>query len=342
MAKPSDWLERVRENIVDPERSIIDAHHHLWPDPEHPYELADLWQDTGSGHRVEKTVFMEFRPEYSHQTDSATERGINETRDAAKYAAQARVEADRDGHSDETMVAQIGAIVGYADLTEVDGLSDTLDAHELAGDGLFRGIRNVANWHADEGVRNGYTDPPPDLYAREEFRAGVELLGKRNLSFDAWNYHTQIKGLAELAQTVPQTMIVLDHLGGPLGIGPYRGLHDSVFAEWCEDIERLAQCENVVVKLGGLTMPLTGFGWHRRDFPATSDELVQAHSRFYAKAVNVFGVDRCMFESNFPVDKLSVSYHVLWNAFKKFAKRYTQTEQDALFGGTARRVYRIR
>ena len=110
---------------------------------------------------------------------------------------------------------------------------------------------------------------------------------------------------------------ILDHFGTPLGYGAsFRGRGDAIFEGWKQHIAALAQCPNVVARLGGLAQPDNGFGWHEAARPPTSDELVAAHQRYYLHTIECFGVDRCMFESNLPVDRLSVSYPVLRNAFK--------------------------
>ena len=165
-------------------------------------------------------------------------------------------------------------------------------------------------------------------------------MGKRDLTFDAWLYHSQIDELTALARAFPEQPIVFDHFGGPLGIGPYAGKQAELFPQWKADVKELAQCPNVVAKLGGLAMEINGWGWNGRDLPANSDEIVAAHRGYYLHAIDCFGPDRCMFESNFPVDKLSVSYAVIWNAFKKMTIDFNEDEKNTMFRGTATRVYR--
>ena len=134
---------------------------------------------------------------------------------------------------------------------------------------------------------------------------------------------------------------MLNHLATPLAVGPYAGRTEVIYTDWQRGVAEVAACPNVVMKLGGLMMPWTGFGFELRAKPPTSDELVAAQGRHYHEAIALFGASRCMFESNFPVDKTGVSYDVLWNAFKKIAARYTEAEQDAMFYGTAARVYLV-
>ena len=166
-------------------------------------------------------------------------------------------------------------------------------------------------------MRNGRTEPGPELFLDSRFREGFRHLAPRGLSFEGWCYHPQIPGLTELARAFPDTTIILDHFGGPLGIGPYAGRGDEVFADWRRAVGPLAECPNVCAKLGGIAMDINGFGWHEREAPPTSEELMEATRRYYEHTIAIFGAERCMFESNFPVDKLSCSYRVLWNSFKR-------------------------
>ncbi len=326
------WLAQVSEPIIDPEREIVDPHHHLWRSSVLPtYLLDDLWQDTGSGHNVRRTVFIECGAEYrTHGPEHL--RPVGETEFVAEAAAR----------SQGSGKAEIAAVVAHADLSQDTGrLREVLDAHVEAGRGLFRGIRDAGAHNPDPGGRWLNATDDPELYARPGFRRGVALLGELGFSFDTWHYHIQNPAYAELARAVPDTLFVLDHFGTPLGVGRFAGQADAVFEQWSRDIAEIAACDNVVAKLGGLAMPPNGFGWDTRATPATSDELVDAQRRYYLRAIEVFGAERCMFESNFPVDKLSLSYHVYWNAMKKLAASLSPAEQDALFKGTATRVYRL-
>ena len=327
----TEWLAQVEEEIIDPDRPIVDPHHHLWHHEENPYLLEHLWADTRSGHNVQQTVFVECMAEY--RTEGSTEfRPVGETEFVLSVANTAKSEPSR---------AQIAGIVGYANLQMGKAVSGVLDSHiEIAGD-LFKGIRHAAGWDASNIVRNSHTDPIEHLYEDEVFREGFAELAPKGLSFDAWNYHPQIKGLTNLARAFPDTTIIFDHFGGPLGIGPYEGKREEIFTAWKQSVSELAKSENVFAKIGGLAMPINGFGWHKADRPATSQDIVTAHKEYYLHMIDVFGPNRCMFESNFPVDKQSVSYPVLWNAFKKIAADFSEAEKNDLFAGTARRAYRI-
>ena len=182
---------------------------------------------------------------------------------------------------------------------------------------------------------------PEGLWQDSGFQRGLQVLGERGLTFDTWHYHHQNAAFADLARTVPATTMILDHFGTPLGVGPYAERRDEIFEQWKKDIADIAGCPNVVAKLGGLAMPDNGFGWNRRQRPASSDELVEAQKRYYLHTIECFGPDRCMFESNFPVDKLSISYAVLWNGLKKIAAGFSEDEKHSMFYGTAERVYRL-
>jgi predicted TIM-barrel fold metal-dependent hydrolase len=175
----------------------------------------------------------------------------------------------------------------------------------------------------------------------DDFRSGFKHLGPRNLSFEVWCCHEQIPEATDLARAFPDTIIVLDHFGGPLGIGPYAGKQDEVFADWKQKMAELAKCPNVMAKLGGLNMDVNGYHWEDRPLPPSSSELAEATRHYFEHTIELFGVERCMFESNFPVDKLSCDYTVLWNSFKLMTQGYSADERAALFHDTAVRVYRL-
>jgi predicted TIM-barrel fold metal-dependent hydrolase len=328
----AQWLGQVTEPILDPALPLCDPHHHLWDHPGHRYLLDDLLADTGSGHNVVATVFVECLSMY--RADGPPEmRPVGETEFVNGIAAMSA----SGGHGPTRVAA---GIVGFADLTLGDRVGAVLDAH-MAASPRFRGIRHAAGWDASDAVRSSHTNPPPGLLLDVAFRRGFAALAARGLTFDAWLYHPQLPELTDLAKAFPDTTIVLDHLGGPLGIGPYAGRRAEIFECWKGAIRALADCPNVVAKLGGLVMPINGFGFHKRDRPPTSMELVDATRDWYLYAIERFRVERSMFESNFPVDKASASYPVLWNSFKRIAASFTAAEKRALFHDTATRVYRL-
>jgi L-fuconolactonase len=328
----SDWLAQVQEPIEDPALPIVDPHHHLWDHPGSRYLLDELLADAGSGHNVVATVFVECASMYRADGPEAL-RPVGETEFVNGVAAMSA----SGGYG--AMRACAG-IVSYADLTLGAEVGPVLDAH-MAVSSRFRGIRHAAGWDADDRVRNSHTNPPRGLFLDATFRKGFAELGRRGLSFDAWLYHPQIPELIDLARAFPETTIVFDHFGGPLGIGPYEGQREAIFAAWRRDVAELARCPNVYAKLGGLVMPINGFGFHRGERPATSDEIVAATGRYYRHAIESFGVERSMFESNFPVDRQSCSYHVLWNAFKKLVVDASANEKRWLFHDAAARAYRL-
>ncbi len=242
------------------------------------------------------------------------------------------------GHEELRIAA---GIIGHANLLLGAEVGRVLDAHLAASPERFRGIRHSAAWHPSDRIRKSHADPPAHMLLDPVFRRGFAELAPRNLSFDAWLFHTQLDELTDLARTFPGTSIVLDHVGGPLGIGPYEGRRSEVFDAWAAGIAALAACENVVVKFGGLMMPICGFGWHERPAPPSSDELAATLRPWFLHVLDAFGPARCMFESNFPVDKASCSYSVLWNTFKRLSADLVAEERSALFRETARRVYRL-
>jgi L-fuconolactonase len=327
-----DWLAQVREDIVDPERPICDPHHHLWDHPGSRYLLDELLEDLGSGHNVVSTVFVECASMYRADGPEPL-RPVGETEFVNGIAAMTA--SGRYGK-----LRACAGIVSFADLTLGASAGEVLDVHMARSD-RFRGIRHAAGWDADERVRNSHTNPPAGLLLDATFRKGFRELGRRKLSFDAWLYHPQIGELTDLARAFPDVTIIFDHFGGPLGIGPYEGRQEDIFARWRDDVAELARCRNVYAKLGGLVMPINGFGFHRREVPANSDEIVAATGRYYRHAIDCFGVERCMFESNFPVDKQSCSYGVLWNAFKKLVADASESEKQWLFHDSACTAYRL-
>jgi len=325
------WLDQVREGVVDPERDIVDPHHHLWRRESWPYHLDELLADTDDGHRVTQTVFVECGSAY-HQSGPDHLVPVGET---AYVASAAAVTARGRG-------ATIAGIVAHADLTMADDLiGEVLDAHADVGGSLFKGIRHSGARDQDPGALTIVGRGAEGQYSDPQFRQGVAELGRRGLTYDTWHYHHQNLEFASLAAAVPDTQMVLDHFGTPLGVGRFAGRPDEVFAQWKAGIAAVAQNDNVVAKLGGLAMPDNGFGFHERDRPPTSDEFVEAQAAYYLHTIELFGPDRCMFESNFPVDRMSLSYHVFWNGVKKMVSEFSESEKDAMFSGTARRVYRL-
>jgi L-fuconolactonase len=329
-----EWLERRHEEIIEPELPIVDPHHHLVERPETGhYLLPDLLTDIGSGHNITATVYLEWLSMY--RTHGALElRPVGEIEFANGVAAMSA-----SGGYGKTRVC--AGIVGYADLALGAAVENVLEAQIAAGGGRFRGIRFITATHPDQAAWGSAVLRPAGLLMDRRVREGFARLAPLGLSFDAWMYHTQLGELTDLARAFPATPIVLDHVGGPIGLGRYAGKRDDVFAEWSAGIRELAQCPNVHVKLGGLGMRMFGFTVHTQELPPSSEKLAALWRPYMETCIAAFGPQRAMFESNFPVDKGSCGYAVVWNAFKRIAAGCSATEKQALFAGTAARFYRL-
>ena len=232
------------------------------------------------------------------------------------------------------------AIASHADLTLGESVAEVLEAHIEMGKGRFRGIRHGTS-HDPSPVIPAYRDQGPGVMMTPKFREGFAQLRRLDLTFDAWLFHPQLGELADLAHSFSDVTIILDHIGAPLGVGPYEGRRSEVVEIWKRSIAEVAQNENVFVKVGGCGMPNYGNGWHERDTPIGSTELAEATAPYYLHVIEQFGVERCMFESNFPVDKASYSYNVMWNSFKRIVADFSDSEKAALFHDTATKAYRI-
>jgi predicted TIM-barrel fold metal-dependent hydrolase len=328
------WLDLRSEEIIEPGLPIIDPHHHLWDAPRQRYLLPDLAADVAGGHAVKATVFVECRSAYRID-GPAPLRPLGEVEFVLGLATQAKCESPHG-------VAYCERIVGHADLTLGDGVVPVLDGLVEAGRGRLVGIRQSSASDSDPYVIAPSFAKPRHLLLGKSFQRGFRHLASRDLSFDAFMYHHQIPDLTALARAFPEAQIVLDHLGTPIGIGSYAGRRREVFLEWAAAIAELAQCPSVSVKLGGLGMQLAGFDFHRRPLPPTSEDLAAAWKPYMEACIDLFGIDRCMFESNFPPDKGTCSYSVLWNSFKRLTAGYSAAEKSRLFHDNAARIYGIR
>ncbi|MDP1748361.1 MAG: amidohydrolase family protein [Reyranella sp.] len=328
-----EWVARVSEPALEPELPIVDPHHHLWQRTGSDYMFPDLLADTRTGHNIVATVFVDCHSMY--RKDGLPElRCTGETEFANGVAAM----------SASGLYGNLRAcagIVSHVDLRLGSKAGAVFDAQIAAGNGRFKGIRHQTGWDADPGIRNSRTDPTPELTRDKTWRAGFAELAKRDLTFDAWLYHPQLAEIADLADAFPATSIVLDHVGGPLGYAGYAGRHAEVKATWKKSMAELAKRQNIVVKVGGLGMAMGWFDFYQQPTPPGSQALADAFKPWVETCIELFGVDRCMFESNFPVDKITSGYGVLWNAFKRLAGGASADEKSALFAGTARRIYRL-
>ena len=344
----------TKEAILEPELPIVDPHHHLWvrpseilkslPPSDHGfmeiirrvdrYLLDELLADLNSGHNVRATVYLECGAMYRADGPEHL-RSVGETEFVNGVAAMTASGIYGD-------VRACAGIVGHVDLRMGASVEEVLRTHIAAGGGRFRGIRQSASYDDDPNVLGPLAGQVPGgLYRDAKFRAGFAVLGKLGLSFDAWMLEPQLPDLIDLARAFPDTTIVLDHVGTPLGVGVYAGKRDERFPVWRTNIQALAICENVVVKLGGLAMPFAGFPWSYTNRPSSSEVLAKAWKPYLDVCIEAFGPQRAMFESNFPVDGYTCSYAMLWNALKRVAAGYSAGEKTALFSGTATRVYRL-
>ncbi len=334
MATNDTWLALVLEDAIDPDLPICDPHHHLWDHREgrveRRYLIDEIQKDLQSGHNIVSTVFIEHLAMY--RADGPAEmKYVGEVEFANGIAAMAA-----SGLYGRTRIA--AGIVGYADLSMGSRVRAVLEAEVAAAPERFRGIRCTGAWDPDPRIARA---PAPGLYLDAKFREGFAELGALGLSFDLPCRFHQLAECADLARAFPDTTIILNHIGGITGIGAYAGRCEELFAVWRDSMIDLATCPNVVVKLGGLATDYVGFGWHENPIPPNSNDLCAATRRYYETVIDEFGPDRCMFESNFPVDKISCSYNVLWNSFKRIAEEYSASDKARLFHDTAVRVYRL-
>ena len=328
-----DWLEKRREETIEPELPIVDPHHHLWDRPNNRYLFAELLEDVGSGHNIRATMFEECREMY--RADGPPEwKSLGETEFVNGVAAKS-------GSGKFGATRCCAGIIGNVDLRLGGRAREILEKHVSVTGGRFKGIRNGATWHSDERLAIYCSGAPEGMYRQANFREGFAALGPLGLAFDAWMFHTQLADVVDLARAFPQTRIVLNHVGGPLAIGPYQHKREEAFAEWRGLVRQVATCPNTYVKLGGLGMKLSGLTFFENELPPSSQDLEKAWRPYIETCIEAFGPERSMFESNFPVDKGMCSYPVMWNAFKRIAAGASAAEKAALFAGTAIKAYRL-
>lgn len=322
-----EWLQRHREDVLEPDLPIVDSHHHFYDRPGWRYLTDEYRADACSGHRVRASVYMQALTRYRPSGPEAL-KPVGET----EYVAEVT----------QGSAPRIAAgIVGYADLRSGVAVREVLEAHLETGRGRFRGVRHLTTWDADTSLANPLTAAPAGLLLDGAYRAGLSQLAPLGLSYDAWLFFPQLPELVETAKAFPETTIVVDHCGGVVRIGAYQGREAEVFERWRASLRELAQLPNVHVKLGGLGMRINGFGFASGELPPSSEQLAAAWRPWIETCIEAFGADRCMFESNFPVDKGSYSYVTGWNAFKRLTSGCSAAERQLLFEGTASRVYRL-
>ena len=312
----NDWLALTPEPTLEPEIPICDPHHHFWDFrteriPFQRYLLHELADDVNSGHNVRSTVFIEARAMY--RADGPEElHPVGEVEFVQGLAA-----ASASGVYGPCRAA--AGIVGHANLNLGDRVEPVLEALQAASPNRFRGIRHSVTWDTNPEVENTAAHKMEGQLSSDNFRAGARVLSRKGLSLEAWLFFPQMPELAAFARAVPDLAIILNHIGGPLRDGPYANRDDEVLATWRSGIAAVADCPNIYMKLGGIGMPRTGFDWHARVKPISSEELAEGMAPFMTYCIEQFGPDRCMFESNFPVDKVSYSYNVMYNAFKRLS-----------------------
>jgi predicted TIM-barrel fold metal-dependent hydrolase len=327
-----DWLAQYTEDVIDPKRPIVDPHHHLWDRGGQVYLIEDIVKDIASGHNIIATVYVEARSMYRARGPEALQ-PVGEV----EFVNGAAAMSASGGYGPAAICA---GIVGHVNLLLGDGARGVLEAEIAAGGGRFRGIRHSSAWDADAEIAGLYASRPKGLLLDPTFRKGFAALAPLNLSFDAWLFHPQIGELIDLARAFPDTRIVLDHCGGPIGLGGYAN-REEVFKVWKASILEIAKCPNVSVKLGGLAMRLLGYDFHQRPRPPSSEDAAAAWRPYIETCIEAFGPARGMFESNFPPDKGQCSYQVIFNAFKRIAAQYSEAEKTALFSKTASDFYRL-
>lgn len=326
-----DWIKSGQEAPVDSEQIIIDPHHHLWERGGSRYRAEELSEDTSRGHTVTDTVFVECLANYRKEARSEL-RSIGETEFVVNESVRSK----------ELKGCNISGIVAFLDLSLGDKVSDLLEAHQALAGQMLKGVRHATAWSSDPDISISHSKPSEGLTTDKAFIDGVRSLGARNLSFDAWMYFDQLHELYDLAKEAPDTRIIINHLGAPLNLGRWKKKQDIVQAIWKSELRKLAKLENVYLKIGGIGMEnYFGTNWVSRPKPPSSDEVVTVWNERILWCIETFGTEKCMFESNYPVDRQTLPYSVIWNTFQKIVQTFTASEKDDLFWLTARSVYGV-
>ena len=333
---PNKWLDQTKEEIIEPEIAICDPHHHFWDqrvERGYPrYQLDELLADITSGHNVRSTVFIEARSMYSVGLP-VEQRPVGEVEYVQGIAA-----ASASGIYGESRVA--ASIIGHANLNLGENVRPVLESL-VSSSRRFMGIRHSVTWDPHPEVENTALHKYEGQLVSDKFQTGAKVLSNMGMTFEAWLYFHQLPQLLDFAKALPDLTIVLNHIGGLVMDGPYAEKREEVLETWKDGIAKVSECPNVVLKLGGIGMPRTGFDWHGREIPIGSEELAESIAPYFNYCIDHFGVDRSMFESNFPVDKVSFSYHVLYNAFKRYSKGFSESERAAMFHDNAANIYNV-
>lgn len=328
-----DWLALRQEPVLEPGLAIIDPHHHLWDRPGEHYMLPGLLADMSAGHDVRATVYVQCRSMYRTEGPEAM-KPLGEVEFVNGIAAQC-------ASGTYGPRRPCAGIVAGADLMLGADVVPVLEAMQRCAGDRLKGVRNSVAWHENPAVRSSNILPPPGLMREPAFRDGAKRLAALGLTLDVWAYQSQLGELLDLVRAVPAATVVIDHLGGPLATGPYASQRDQMFVDWKARMAALAELPNTVLKLGGLGMKVGGFAFYQAPLPPSSEELAAAWRPYMETAIGLFGADRCMFESNFPVCKGMFGYGAFWNACKRLTAGLPAAEKRALFSGTAARVYRL-
>jgi predicted TIM-barrel fold metal-dependent hydrolase len=325
------WLATRNEEAIDPSRPIVDAHHHLWDFPGDRYLFDDVLADFGSGHNVVASVYLQ--AESMHRADGPVPmRPVGETEFINGIAAQSA-----SGMYGKTKLC--AGIVGTVDIKLGKCVQPVLEAHRRAGGDRFKGIRPVVTWHESDQVRPW--EGVPHILLQPAAQEAIRCIATMGMTLDLWVFFTQLDDVVAVCETFPELVVILNHCGGPIGLGPYAADRRAMFAQWRSVIRRMAKFPKLRMKLGGLGMRYMGFDLHSQPVAPSSDALAELWAPYIETCVEAFGAERCMFESNFPVDKWVASYRVLWNAYKKMAGRYSSMQQERLFLRTAAETYRL-
>jgi len=327
-----EWLaQELPEEILLPDLPIVDPHHHLWVRPSYRYLVPEFAADIAAGHNVVRTVFADCTSMYRADGPDRF-KPVGETEFVVGQAAQSA-----SGLYGRARIA--AAMFGNADLTLGGAVRDVIEAHVAAGNGRFRGVRFQSGWDASDQIRNGKIAVRPHMLVEPNVHAALKVLGEMGLVLDSYVFFPQLDDVIATAKMMPDLPIVLNHCGGPLGYGPYLNNPAEHYAVWKRHIQDVAKFPNVVCKLGGILNRTTDFDYLHADLPASSQLLADAWRRWIEPCIEAFGPERCMFESNYPVEKLGVSYATLWNAFKRLTQHASDGERAAMFAGTAARIY---
>jgi L-fuconolactonase len=326
----AEWLASGTEPALEPDMPIIDAHHHFYERPGWTYLLEQYLEDAKSGHNITASVFMQALTRYRRS-------GPEEMRPVGEIEYVSEVTAPL--QNGKPQVAK--GMVGYADLRRGAAVREVLEAELHAGDGRFRGVRHLATYDPDTTLANPLTAAPRGLLLDKTYRDGIAQLAPLGLSYDAWLFFPQLPELFDLAKTYPDTPIIINHCGGVVRIASYADHRKEVFDSWSRSMRELAQLPNVYVKVGGLGMRINGFDFERGEHPPASVELAEAWKPWMMSCIEMFGPSRCMFESNFPVDKGSYPFNNGWNAFKQMTSQMSESERASLFRNTVTSVYRL-